>query len=230
MICSCYPDCAPVRGCFKLVQVLNAPEKSSSPPLSLLARPPRCECRCSCMVGAEPEETSLSPSACSLVHPVAPERWGWQTKAWGSHHPPPAAPPFLQQQPAEMGKVLESKCFKNHGSSLPCRGAPRAPRDPANHQACVGLQLAQAASGKGLFSRSVETSGSGCSPGAGSAWAHVRLCACCSSWYPAARALSLAPSSGQYRPQQAWKWNRNYSWINYSNICFYLKRLYGLLS
>ena len=38
MICFCYPDCTPVCGCFNLVQVLNAPEKSSSPSLSLLAR------------------------------------------------------------------------------------------------------------------------------------------------------------------------------------------------
>lgn len=168
----------------------------------------------------------------NLAVPVCmlPERWGRQTGHEDAITRSLQHPCFCSPDRQRWGRCWAANALKSTVRPC-CTGVqPGPPRDPAKHQACVGLQLAQAVSRKGFFSRSAETSGSGCSPGAGWLWAHVRLCARCCFWYPAARALLLAPSSGQYRLQQTWKWNRNYSRINYSNISFYLKGLCGLLS
>lgn len=114
------------------------PLKRAAPRLCPCLLVPGSKGQCSCTVGAEPEETSLSLPACSLVHPAAPERWGWQ-----SRHEDPITH-FCSSSWQRWGRHRRW-------------GTARTARDPANHQACVGLQLAQAASGKGLFSRSVET-------------------------------------------------------------------------
>lgn len=191
MICFCYPDCTPhvaVLTWSKFWMSLKRAAPHLCPGCSL-----RCMQRSVQLHGGSRARGNLALPICML--PGAPcSSWemGLADQAPGCPHPSPAAPRFPQHWLAEMGKVLDRKCFKKHRSSLLPWGAAR---DPAS-------QLTQAVSEKDLFSRSVETSGSGCSPGAGSAWAHVRLCACCSSRYPAACALLLAPRSRQYRLQQ----------------------------
>lgn len=59
---------------------------------------------------------NLAVPVCTL--PGAPWEMGPADRTWGSHHPLPAAPLFLQPWLAEMGKVLDSQCFKEHGLSL----------------------------------------------------------------------------------------------------------------
>lgn len=160
---------------------------------------------CSCMAGTETEGALPSPSVCSPVHLAAPERWSHQTR-----HSPAAAPLSLQRWLAEMWKVLVSKCFEKHGSSLPCWGAARAPKDPPNHQACVGLQLTSCKQEGLVFSVSRDLML--CMQPRSRLLAGTRVFVhCCGSWYPAARALPVAPSSGQYWPQQTWRRNGNYS-------------------
>lgn len=80
---------------------------------------------------------NLAVPACML--PGAPWEMGPADRAWGSHHPLPAAPLFLQPWLAETGKVLDGQCFKKHGSSLLHWGAARATQGPSKAPSLCGL-------------------------------------------------------------------------------------------
>lgn len=173
MICFCYLHCIP--GCFHLVQILNAPEKTSSPSPSLLAH--------------SQLRSWVDPRICAAA---------WQAQRQREPCPPHLCAPrctwqLLRDEAIRPGThLLQHLCLCSAGwqrcgrcwsvNALrsmvpPCRVGAQ-PGHPRTHQTTKRVLVcsSQAASKKGLFSVSVETSCSACSPGAGFLRAHACLC------------------------------------------------------